>query len=265
MLDSREENILIFIVVLVLLFLVLSILIISMIYKYQKKQVQHFIGVNELHSKHENEILKTKIKIQEQTFQNISKEIHDNIGQKLSLAKLQLNTCENNEHKFSKDLIHDAIQNISESISDLRDLSRSMSADFIASMGLVKALENEIIQIGNTGQYKFKLTITGDSIYMDAEKEVMLFRMVQESLNNTIKHAHSTEIHILLHFTIVLLQIDIIDNGSGFDVSILKEGQGLSNIKNRAILLNGEATITSAIGKGTQITIKIPLNESEKI
>ena len=265
MLDSREENVLIFIVILVLLFLVLSLLVISMIYKYQKKQMLHFLGVNELQSKHENEILKTQIKIQEATFQNISKEIHDNIGQKLSLAKLQLNTSGYDKNKFYKDLIHDAIQNISESISDLRDLSRSMSSDFIANLGLIKALENEIGQVGKTGQYKFKFTLTGEPIYMDAEKELMLFRIVQESINNTIKHAHSTEIHILLHYTSMLLQIDIVDNGIGFDVSISKEGQGLSNIKNRAILLNGEATITSAIGKGTQITIKIPLNESEKI
>jgi two-component system, NarL family, sensor kinase len=151
---------------------------------------------------------------------------------------------------------------ISEAINDLTDISRSMSSEIILSNGLFKALEFEAAQLQKSGAYNITLSATGHTIFMAANTELVLFRIVQEVLNNIIKHAQATSIAIHLHYNTVLLTLAITDNGRGFNVTGTQPGTGLQNIKKRAALLKGSATITSTANTGTQIKIEIPINEN---
>ena len=161
--------------------------------------------------------------------------------------------------------ISSIISLISESLNDLRDISRSLSSEVIISNGLIKALESEIIQLNKTGQYNIKLTIVGDSFFMEAYRELAIFRIIQESLNNILKHAEATQVNIDFHFSNAALAIKIIDNGVGFNIAEISNANGVNNIKNRAITLGGEAFIESVISLGTTVHIKIPQYESTKM
>lgn len=113
--------------------------------------------------------------------------------------------------------------------------------------------------------YSIRLKITGESVFMEGRRELILFRIVQEALNNIIKHAEATEIMIELFFTEDALELQIKDNGKGFIKEKLQSGNGFINMQNRARSLNGICEINSQPGTGTSITIKIPLYEQEKI
>jgi len=254
-----KSSLLIFILLVVFILISLVLFIGFLIYLYQKKQTQHNQRINNLKVIHENDKLKAQIQVQESTFQFISREIHDNIGQKLSLAKLQLNTLSLSENG----IVQNVVQILTETLNDLRDLSRSMSSEFIANNGLIKTIENEISQLNKSEQYNFKLTITGSSIFLKQEKDVFIFRIVQESLANIIKHAEATQIHISLYYAKKYLQVEIADNGVGFNPYEKLDSNGIKNITSRARLLDGVAEFISVPGNGTIVKVKIPIYDNE--
>ena len=264
MLKAPTEFIGIFIVISVILILALIMFITIIIYRYQQKQNIYFKEIEALKTFYQNELLLSQLEIQEQTFQNISREIHDNIGQKLTLAKLHLNTLEyiNNNKTISQ--VNDSINMISEAISDLSDLSHSMSSEIIFNNGLIKALDSEVALLSKSGIYKIGFSVTGNPIFMDADTELVLFRIVQEALNNIVKHSDASQINIHLYYDTFLLTMEINDNGKGFDAEKQQTGTGLQNLKKRAAILKGNLNISSSKNIGTKIKIDIPLYENNQ-
>ncbi len=260
--QTQESSylLIIFIIASVLLMLVLVTFIITIIYKYQKKQLAYFTEVGQLKTTHENELLKSQVEMQEQTFQNISREIHDNIGQKLTLAKLHLNTLNFTNLNVAQHQINNSVDIITEALNHLSDISRSMNTEIILNNGLIKALEFEVNQLQKSGLYKVELSLTGDPIFLPGETELVLFRIVQEVTHNIIKHAQATQIVMHLHYTHTLLQLHIKDNGKGFSINDNNfTGSGLKNMQKRTQLLKGTFNINSAPTKGTTVIIELPL------
>lgn len=204
----------------------------------------------------EQELLQTQLEIQEQTLRTISEEIHDNVGQVLSLAKLNLNTFENNPQKK----LGDTKELISKAINDLRDLSRSMHGDRIAELGLLQSLTVELQILQNSGEFETHFNITGDSYKLPPQKEMVIFRIVQEALNNAIKHAKAKNIRLHINYQPNLFTLTVQDDGAGFDIVAMqnKNGIGLKSMQNRANLIGATCTLQSSINNGTIITIELP-------
>jgi two-component system, NarL family, sensor kinase len=258
MFNQSTQSLIIFTICTVLLLALFCTFIVTIIYRYQQKQNVYFKELEELKIKHENDLLKAQLEMQEYTFQNISREIHDNIGQKLSLAKLYLNTIPISMVHPQPTQVNNSIAIISEVINDLSDLARSMSSEMILNNGLLKGIEFEVTQLKKSGIYDIDLNITGDAIFLDSNKELVLFRIIQESLHNIMKHAEATKIDICLNYDNKKLYLNIKDNGKGFIKDKKSEGSGLINIRRRTTVLEGDFLIDSGKG-GTQLTITLPI------
>ena len=128
-------------------------------------------------------------------------------------------------------------------------------------MRLIWADTDELEQLQKTGLYKIVFSTTGNTVYLSNNTELVLFRMVQEVLNNIVKHALATVINIKLHYSENQLAITIQDNGRGFNVFEKQQGAGIQNIKNRTAILKGDVEIKSTSYSGTELKIKIPLYE----
>ncbi|MEO6541648.1 MAG: sensor histidine kinase, partial [Ferruginibacter sp.] len=194
---------------------------------------------------------------QEQTLKTISEEIHDNVGQVLSLAKLNLNTFESNPEKKLIDTKH----LISKAINDLRDLSRSMHGDRIAELGLHQSLVDELQILQNSGsEFETHFKISGEKYKLPQQHEMVLFRIVQEALNNAIKHAKAKNINLHLFYTPESFTLTVRDDGKGFDASVTqnKKGIGLKSMQNRARLIGATCIFQSSFNNGTSITIELP-------
>jgi signal transduction histidine kinase len=237
--------------------------VITIVLLYRKKQITHLQSIENMKSEYEKTILNTQLEIQEQTFINISREIHDNIGMSLSLAKLNLNTLKSADADTADEQISSSIGLISKAISDLSDISKGMNADFITEYGLINAVEQEISRVKNTKIYTVSFDVEGEPIFMSSQKELIIFRIIQEALNNILKHAQAKNIAILLNYKEGYLALQISDDGIGFSTEksvILKnsgKGTGLINMKNRALLLGGTWNIEST-NKGTAIYLTVP-------
>ena len=132
--------------------------------------------------------------------------------------------------------------------------------DLIANLGLVRAVEAEINNLSKTGFYQIRLVVTGESYFFEPEKELILFRIVQEALNNIVKHAQASAITLDFYFHANSLEMLISDNGVGFaKEQTAAAGAGLLNMKKRAQVLNGQFHIESDGAKGTTIKLTIPV------
>lgn len=263
MFNQTEKSLIILTIIFIVLLVLFGIFIVSVIYKYQKKQIGYLKEMEELKIAHQNTLLQSQLEVQEQTFQHIAREIHDNIGQKLTLAKLYLNTLSFTDMEKVESSVTGSLGLISDSINSLSDISRSMGTEVLLNNGLVKGIELELRNVQKTGLYQCEFTVNGQEVFFNANTEIVIFRIVQECINNFLKHANGSSIAVSLYYHPDVLDLTVRDNGKGFTVSSPAAGAGLINIKKRAQMLDGSSLIESG-GTGTIISIKIPINENTK-
>lgn len=248
------------IVAVIIILLFLGILFLMMLLYYQNKKKKFLQEKQLLQANFNQQLLQSQLEIQEQTFNDISQEIHDNVGQVLSLAKVQVNIItESNE--MNPEMLNDVKNNIGKAMSDLRDIAKSLSNERIKNISIHAAVINEAERITKSGVMGVKVNVDGSQKEMNQQKKLVLFRIVQESIQNIIKHAHATEIIISFNYGPDMLCTVIKDNGRGFEVQeALKNsnGLGLANIKSRALIAHGNSMIESSPNTGTKITINMP-------
>jgi two-component system, NarL family, sensor kinase len=234
----------------------------AIIFKLKKKQLLISNSIKIMKLNHENEILTSQIEIQESTFSEIAREIHDNISLTLTLAKLNLNTLIINEDQEDIEKINNSIDLISKSLIDLNNLSKSIDGDIIEKFGLITALQNEINGINKIGAIDIILEIFGNDRYLEHTVELAIFRIIQEGIKNSITHAKAKSLTILIDFHDNEVFVCVTDDGIGFDIEKEKPGKisaGLKNMRNRAKLINAKFSILSSLGNGTKIQLVIPI------
>lgn len=262
-----DGNILFGIIVGSLFMILLAFFFVFVLLKSRQRQFRIKQNMEKREAEFQSTLLMTQLEIQEQTLKTISEEIHDNIGQALSLAKLKLNTLKYDQPDLLVEKINDSRELVSKAIRDLRDLSRSLNTDSIASMGLVRAIEQELELFRKSG-FQTTLYTEGEIKKMPPQQELILFRIVQESLNNIIKHAEAKSIKVTAHYTDTELDLQVEDDGKGAAPAELDmEGNsykslGLRNMHNRARMIGGSFTIHSVPGNGTLIQLIIPFNHN---
>lgn len=207
------------------------------------------------------EIIKTQMEVQEQTMQTIGAELHDNIGQLLSLTTLTLNSIELNDPVKAQQKIETSLDLTIRSIKEMRLLGKLLQGDQLVGIGLYEAIRYQIIWLERSGQYKVNYEYDDLLVGNNPDKNLIIFRILQEVLNNVIKHAFATLINIKIRHFDGKLHLQIIDNGKGFNRMELSEeqtGMGLKNIYKRAGIVCGEVIINSRQDAGTSVEIFIP-------
>ncbi|NQX31835.1 sensor histidine kinase [Pedobacter boryungensis] len=210
----------------------------------------------------ESELLKTQIEVQEQTMQTIASDLHDNIGQLLSLTALTLSSINLEEPQKLDKKISESIDLVNSSIKELRGLAKLMNGEFIVQTGLGKAIKQEIDRLKKIGTYKIKVkNELLDFEISSPNKDLIVLRLLQEIINNIIKHAQASHIEIEVFIINDLLNLIVKDNGIGFDYEAAKtknKGIGLSSIHNRIKMIDGKINIQSKQNNGTITKIEIP-------
>ncbi|MFT3681859.1 MAG: ATP-binding protein [Ferruginibacter sp.] len=244
-----------------LLFLGLLFFIIAFLFLYQRRHAKHLMEKDELKFHFSQTLLQSQLEIQEQTLQQISRELHDNLGHSASIIKINLNTIKLDDPVKTLEKIEDTKELTRQLIGDIKSLSISLNGDRIAKTGLVKAIETEVERLNKTGLFIAEFSHHGHQPPVDHDKSVILYRMAQEVLNNAAKHSNAKQINVNLNVTENLFILAFSDNGDGFDVEkqLQSSGSGLQNLHNRARLINATLTIQSVPGSGTTTIVQLPL------
>lgn len=245
-----------------ILVLLLLVFIFLFFFTYQRRQVQYHQEKALLRSQFEQEILKSQIEVQNSTLQQIGQELHDNIGQLLSVAKLKLNVLDSSiENPENRESINETNEIIGQCIHDLRSLTKSLDGHFVEQFGLQESIAFELQRIRKIKKFETEMTVSGDMYGLGFDKEIILFRIFQEFLNNSIKHSEAKNIQVKLNYHPDQFHLILLDDGKGFDRVSLTDhkmhlsGSGLRHIEKRCKLIGASCELVSSSGNGTQLDV----------
>ncbi|MGG9963967.1 PAS domain-containing protein [Ferruginibacter sp. SUN106] len=202
------------------------------------------------------EITAAVIAAQEKERAFLGEELHDNINPILATARLYMD-CAISREESRINLIKDSKNFITTAMDEIRTLSKTLAAPSLGDISLTGALADMISHIEHVNELEFsaKWACENESIISDNLK-LAIYRIVQEQLNNILKHAHAKTVFITLQQTGGAIELNITDDGIGFDVTQKRNGVGLQNIINRSAIFNGKVNITSEPGQGCELTVQ---------
>ena len=242
--------------------IVLLVLLFYLFYNSFKLKQQLILDAQLLQQQEENS--KAIIEAEERERTRIARDLHDGIGQQLSAAKLNMVALKNRLNiSVANDILlfNNVTELIDDAVNEVRQVSHIMMANSLIKHGLIMAVRDFIQKLNQSAGLKINIETYGIDERLDATKEMILFRVLQEIVNNILKHAHATQVSIQFVRHENELSLLIEDNGVGFDTNKMEhfQGIGLKNIQSRINFIHGKVFFDSFITKGTTVNIEVPL------
>lgn len=257
---DAERYLLVYMIAVLIIF---TALIIVFFVVFQKRKNKLLLDKIKRQQEFEEEISKAQTEIQEQTLKNIGWELHDNVGQLLAVASMQLNLLATQVSEEIKEKVNDTTKIIRESLKEVRSLSRSLNNDVILNIGFEESITNELDRIKRLKFVSAELLIKGKKIPIKNKKhEIIMFRILQEFFSNSVKYSEAKNLKIILHYQPERLQITASDDGKGFDMNTVKKGSGLINMKSRTALINAKLEIVTKPNEGVTLKLEYPFVKS---
>ena len=238
--------------------LLITLFIVMLVMAYLKRDLKHFKEKETMEADFEKQLLQSQLETQEETLNQLSIEIHDNVGQLLNSTKLLIGLTQRSLAE-SPETLTMADDTLGKAIQEIRSLSKSLNKEWLQQFDFIENLESEINRINWSKSLTIELNRPG-ALSLKAGEQIILFRIVQEILQNTIKHANAANINIDIRENNEQLTIHISDDGIGFDERTVAKSVGILNIKHRTKLLGGTVAWNSENRKGTDVTIQLPVN-----
>jgi len=251
--NINEESIPLIAGTVLLLFLV--VFIILFIILYNKAQLQFKFERQQF----QQDLLTAEFEIKEQTLNNVSQELHDNIGQIASLLKINLNKVIQTLPLSQRPIMNESSDLIKQLISDVKETSTSLKGNRITEIGLLKAIEQDYRRIKKLELLNLELEISNSEMEPGNTTSIFLIRIYQELINNVLTHSQATHAKISLNSSRSNFTMTIEDNGIGFLIEKTGNGNGLKNLKERCNTIGARLNLESYPNNGTKTSISLPL------
>lgn len=256
-----KQEVIITIVGVIGILLFLGIMFLVTILYYNNKKLNLLKEKQLMTDIFEKQLLKSQIEVHESTLSTLSKELHDNIGQLLSTAKMLLGITERSIAN-PPDTLKTANETVGKAINELRSLSKSLSKEWLEQFDLIENLTAEISRLNTGDDITLHLSQT-DRLPMKADEQIILFRIIQEAIQNAIKHASAKNIFININIQNAILTTFVNDDGKGFDQNEKPGGVGILNMRHRTKLLGGTIEWKSS-NEGSTVLITLPVKADEQ-
>jgi len=239
-------------------------LVVLFVLFYQKRLLNQKMKLQEVETQFQRELIQSMLETQEKERTRIAKDLHDDLGALLTATRqqaqqLQRYYAEGDPGKPFVDLTNELLQ---ESISSVRSISRDLIPIPLQRFGLVAALEELAERCVEPGKRKITIRSSNPEQRFAPNTELNLFRIGQELINNSIKHAEASHLILEISETADSIVVTYTDNGKGFDSKAVKRGVGMNNLNSRVEMLSGTIVITSQQGNGIQVKLNIPKNSN---
>ncbi len=230
---------------------------------YQKRLLQKQLELNRVVQNQQEEIIENTIQSQENERKRIARDLHDEVGAMLSVVKLTVGRIEKKaEAGKAKELATETKTYLDDVILQVRRISRSLLPPSLEKLGLYFALEELASWVNKSDQLAIECWKRGEQFRFESRQELAIFRIVQELVNNAIKHAEASHISIDIRFSKQLVSVVVGDDGKGFLLEEkMQTGLGLRNLESRSEMANAKFKMKSLPGKGTRAIIALQANE----
>ena len=264
--QSLEHNLILFVIIGTIGMFILAGAIIVFVFIYQRKLTNQQIDLQRLETEYQQDLLKSSIEAQERERKRIAQDLHDDIGALLSTVKLGFypikKSAKENPNQLA--IIQSTSNTLEEAISRVRQISKNLLPPTLEKFGLANALENFANKMSIPDTFEIEFVLVGAYKRLEFEKELGLYRVVQELMNNIAKHAGASYIVLQLEIETEQILLSITDNGKGFNPESFKKnkkssGLGLRNIDSRLSLVPATLRYNPDFPKGSQAIICIPI------
>jgi signal transduction histidine kinase len=241
-----------------LLMFLLAGMLLFFVTSYQKRLLRNKADVERMKSKHQLDLFQSSIDAMEEERRRVSRDLHDEIGAALSMLRLQvgqINFSKDSSTENTEKLVSGSKQLIDNTIENVRRISNDMLPHGLEEFGLKYAIESLCDKIEEASPLDIQLNAE-NLTRLENRMELTIYRILQELLNNTIKHAKATEVKIEFITDNQKLTLVYQDNGQGFDLEkIRKNGLGLKNIESRVSMIHGQLTYNATVSNGMEARV----------
>lgn len=259
--DDKEITFLIFSASITILLVSIGLVLFLVFFIYTKNK--NLKEQYRLKEQYEKELFAAKIEIKDQTLQHVGRELHDNIGQLLTVARIHLKSLAKN---IENEKLTEVTTVTGHALDELRKLSKSLvRGGYERDAPLTELVEQEMNLIKRTGVINTHLKIYGEEYRLDAEYEIICFRIMQEFVSNALKYSGCENLYFELHYLPELFTFMLRDDGKGFDEGKIIKGNGLNNIENRARMIGASHQLETRPGKGTTLTLQLKSKKNDTI
>lgn len=243
-----------------LVILVFVLLIILFVMNYQRKVQNQKNELRAMEAEYRLEMLKSSVEARELEKARIAKDLHDDIGALLSTAKMHSGQISSAQHIEQVQSLGKNLQEVlNEGVLSVRRIVNDLLPPTLKTFGLKAAIEELVQRVNQAGSFDLQCHFNWSDERLPIKIEVALFRMSQEMVNNTLKHARADRAMLDFHLESHLVHLDYRDNGQGFDPSNNKKSLGLQNLASRSEVLDGSFNYETSPGKGFKASIEIPI------
>lgn len=228
----------------------------------RQRQVRNRMERQQLDFRYNSELMKTRLEVQEQALLMVSQEIHDNIGQMLSFSCIQLSSLKAYVTGDGREILAENQDLIRQSVKHLRLLSHTLNTGLIEKRALEEAIQTELDRLKAFSTMTCSLEVHGEPGDLTSETRLLIFRIVQEALQNVVKHAAATSVRVELNYHPDHLEMRVCDDGKGLDKMEIQKNAtlGMTNMRDRAKMLNAVFSVDSGNNSGTVVSLRIPVN-----
>lgn len=226
--------------------------------KLEEKKIEQLIQNQELKS------INDMIKVQDEERKRISQDLHDRLGSMLSVAKVYYKSGEEQlkkNEKFDFEQFQKANILLDEACQEVRNISYEMSSGVLTKFGLIAAVEDLLTIVKQAKKMEVEFIASDIENRLESDIEIHVYRIIQELLNNILKYSEAKNITVQILKISAILNVQVEDDGRGFDNRTPSKGLGLNNINSRVQSLGGNIYIDSVLGRGTSVNIEIPINQ----
>jgi len=222
----------------------------------QQKQL-HELELQKIKQDHRISMLSAMLEGQEQERTRLARDLHDGLGGLLSSIKIELSQVAGQPNQQMKTGVERTLSHLDDAVNELRRIARSLMPEILMKYGLAEATREFCKNLKETG-VNLICQVFNYTDSMPQEKQVVLYRIIQELVNNAVKHAAADQILVIIQQSGDTLFVTVEDDGKGFDTGKpnSKTGAGLSNVKARADFLNATLDIQSTLGNGSSVTVE---------
>jgi hypothetical protein len=258
--DDKEVAFLVFSAIITILLVSFGLVLFLVFFvRTKNKNLKEQFKLKEQYKK---ELFAAQIEIKDQTLQQVGRELHDNIGQLLTVTRIHIKSLQKN---FDIEKLNEVNTITANALDELRKLSKALSrGGYERDASLEDLINQELKLIEKTGVIKAQLISTGISYRLDTEHEIICFRILQEFVSNALKYSGCENLLFELRYEPELFTFVLQDDGKGFEAEKIIKGNGLNNIENRARMIGATYQLNSQLGIGTKATLQLKPKKYDK-
>jgi len=250
-----------------IIFLLFLFFIIFYMFLHKRRLHLHFVEKERMTYDHNMGMLKARLDEQERVMTQISREIHDNVAQKVDFLQMNIKALHGSENQPGTSRALENSFTLAEQIgNDLRNISYSLNSDYVTAQGLASVIKKELSYIRSSKQIDCRIQVDGYNQQILPDKELLIYRIAQEAFHNCVKHSKASQILVNIRYAADDFEMKIADNGIGFDASSegFRQGLGYTNMQHRANLMGARLKVESSPGKGCFVSVYLKCNDGRE-